>query len=117
LLEPWWGLVEPASANRLETCARLHLIDGGLPPDAVQYPIYQQGRQIAVVDMAYLDEQVAVETDGREPHSQPDQFTWDRRRRNLLQEAGWKIVIFTRADMRNPAYLQQTVRKARARAA
>lgn len=116
-VQPWWSLVEPQAANRLETCARLHLIDAGLQPDAVQYPIYQEGTLVAVADMAFIAQRVLVETDGFVPHSQPDQFNWDRRRLTVLRELGWTVIIFTWADMRSPAYMEQTVRRALAQAA
>lgn len=116
-IQPWWDLVEPKSANRLETCARLLLTDAGLPPDAVQHPIYQDGRVVFVGDMAYIAQRVIVETDGRGPHTQPEQFVWDRRRLAALREAGWIVIVFTWADMQNPAYMAQTVRRALALAA
>jgi hypothetical protein len=116
-LRQWWTYVEPASANRLETCARLHLSDAGLAPTAIQYPVFRGGILIARLDLAYPERKVGVETDGRQPHTEPDQFVWDRRRLIVLNEEGWSMVTFTWSDMRHPAYLAQSVTRALSRAA
>jgi very-short-patch-repair endonuclease len=97
------------SKTPLETRVRLPLIDNGLTPDALQYPITIEGILIAELDMAFLKEKVAVEADGRDPHSQPGQFVWDRRRLNQLQALGWTVVIFTWADTYRPRYIANTV--------
>jgi hypothetical protein len=110
-LESWWELADVRSANPLETRARLPLVDAGIPPDELQFPV-DVGDLVLYVDMAYRERKVAVETDGRDPHLAQAQFVWDRRKWTLLREAGWIIVHLTWADVRRPYYVVQTVRRA-----
>jgi very-short-patch-repair endonuclease len=59
------------------------------------------GRFVARVDFAWPDLKLAVEYDGLW-HAEPGQFARDRRRLNLLREAGWRVVFVTAADMQWP---------------
>jgi very-short-patch-repair endonuclease len=59
------------------------------------------GRFVARVDFAWPDLKLAVEYDGLW-HAEPGQFARDRRRLNLLREAGWRVVFVTAADMHWP---------------
>jgi hypothetical protein len=110
-LEEWWNLADARSANPLETRARLPLIDAGIPPDELQFPV-DVGELILYVDMAYKERKVAIETDGRDPHLARQQFIWDRRKWTLLRESGWIVVHLTWADVHRPFYVVQTVRRA-----
>ena len=110
-LEEWWDLADARSANPLETRARLPLVDAGIPPDELQFPV-DVGELILYVDMAYKERKVAIETDGRDPHLARAQFVWDRRRWTLLREAGWIVVHLTWEDVRRPFYVVQTVQPA-----
>jgi len=57
------------------------------------------GGQLAVVDLAFVAERVAVEVDGWAYHVDPDRFQGDRSRQNRLTAAGWIVVRFTWADL------------------
>jgi very-short-patch-repair endonuclease len=59
------------------------------------------GRFVARVDFAWPDLKLAVEYDGLW-HAEPGQFARDRRRLNLLREAGWRVVFVIAADMHWP---------------
>jgi hypothetical protein len=69
------------------------LTTAGVPPDATLHPVHDRsGRLLAVLDMAYLCEQVDVEVNGYRFRSTPAHQLRDEERRALLQELGWLIV-------------------------
>ncbi|QBI56493.1 hypothetical protein EKD16_23735 [Streptomonospora litoralis] len=112
---PWWGLADGRAQSPLETRIRLLCADGGLPPDALQYPFYDvRGRLIAVGDLWWEDLRLLVEADGRGPHELPGALLHDRRRQNALQLAcpGIRIARFTWADLEHPSYIPGAVRGA-----
>jgi very-short-patch-repair endonuclease len=78
--------------------------DSPLPAPVAQYRVLVNGRFLARVDFAWPELKVAVEYDGLW-HAEPGQFARDRRRLNLLREAGWRVVFVTAADMYQPAQL------------
>lgn len=54
---------------------------------------------VAVIDIAFVDLQLAIEIDGFAFHTDPERFTKDRRRQNALMRAGWLVLRFTWADL------------------
>ncbi len=54
---------------------------------------------------------VIVEYDGR-VHITEEARRFDARRRNLLQDAGWLVVVVTADDLRRPWLIAATVRRA-----
>jgi very-short-patch-repair endonuclease len=102
----------------LETRVRLRCVDGKVAPDALQYEVRDEdGYLLAVADLAWPRARVLAEADGRAPHGTPDAVFADRRRQNLLVNAGWTVLRFTWADTLRPDYIPYTVSKAIAAAA
>lgn len=62
----------------MENEARLVMIDGGVPPDELQYEIVDRSGRTWRVDFAWPECKVAVEYDGFDWHSDPDAFRKDR---------------------------------------
>lgn len=62
----------------MESEARLVMIDGGVPPDELQYEIVDRSGRTWRVDFAWPECKVAVEYDGFDWHSDPDAFRKDR---------------------------------------
>jgi hypothetical protein len=91
------GLAESPQETRL----RLIIGRSSLPPPVAQHRVLVDGRFVARVDFAWPDLKLAVEYDGLW-HAEPGQFARDRRRLNLLREAGWRVVFVTAADMHWP---------------
>jgi very-short-patch-repair endonuclease len=85
----------------MESEARLVMIDGGLPPSALQYEIVDRNRRVWRVDFAWPDRKVAAEYDGFDWHSDPDSFRKDRQKRAALQEIGWAVVSVVFDDVRH----------------
>ncbi|MEA1902131.1 MAG: type IV toxin-antitoxin system AbiEi family antitoxin domain-containing protein [Actinomycetota bacterium] len=83
------------SESELETMLFQLIVDSGLPPPRKQFrapwlkPI--RGR----VDMAYPDQKIVIEGDGRRWHALFDAFGTDRRRDNAAQLSGWIVLRFT----------------------
>ncbi|MGY1885425.1 hypothetical protein ACI799_09005 [Blastococcus sp. SYSU DS0753] len=94
------GLAESPQETRL----RLLVVRGGLPVPVAQYEVRHRGSFVARVDFAWPELMVALEYDGAW-HGEPGQFARDRRRLNRLQEAGWRVVFVTAADLHRPAEL------------
>ncbi|WP_329105381.1 hypothetical protein OG792_32460 [Micromonospora sp. NBC_01699] len=97
----------------LETRVRLRCVDGGVPPDALQHPVRDDdGHLLAVGDLAWLRERIIGEADGALVHATPEALYRDRRRQNLIANAGWRVLRFTWADTLNPTYIPTTIRAA-----
>lgn len=69
------------------------LVAGGLPTPTQQHWVHV-GEWFRL-DLAYPDEQVAIEYDSWEFHKTRTAFDGDRKRDRLLQIAGWTILRFT----------------------
>ncbi|MGY1914654.1 endonuclease domain-containing protein [Blastococcus sp. SYSU DS0973] len=104
------GLAESPQETRL----RLLMHRGRLPAPVAQHVVRHDGGFVARVDFAWPELKVAVEYDGAW-HGQKGQLARDRRRLNRLQEAGWRVVFVTAADLHDPARLLATIRSALAR--
>ncbi len=72
-----------------------------LPSAVHQLPV-RLGDRTIYLDGAYRDELVAVELDGRQYHSSPDQHERDLRRDSALAARGWLTVRFTHQRLRDP---------------
>jgi very-short-patch-repair endonuclease len=84
-----------------------------LPALTVQYEVWHAGRFIARVDAALPGQRLAIEVDGFEHHSSPEQFQRDRTRQNRLVALGWTVLRFTWDDVvRRPAMVAATIREA-----
>lgn len=89
------GRAESPPESRL----RLRLVLAGLAP-VPQFEVFDAGRFLARVDLAFPEVKLAIEDDGREVHERVDVFTRDRQRQNDLVRAGWTVLRFTAADLR-----------------
>lgn len=82
-----------------ETRLRLALVGAGLTP-VPQFEVYEGGRFLARVDLAFPDWKIAIEYDGRAVHERQDVFARDRQRQNDLVRAGWLVLRFSAVDLR-----------------
>jgi hypothetical protein len=105
------GLVDPGAQSPKETWLRLLLVDAGLPRPQTQIPVCDGfGDVTAYLDMGWEDVQVAVEYDGEQHRSDRGQYTWDIRRREMLERRGWFVVRVVAGD--RPADIIRRVRAA-----
>lgn len=69
------------------------------PHAVAEFPAQVPGRKFRI-DIAFLNERLAVEMDGWQYHAKHlEDFKRDRRRQNLLVTHGWRVLRFTAADI------------------
>ena len=84
----------------MESRLRMLLVLAGLRPPVPQYEVRApDGRLLGRVDLAFVEERLALEYDGRESHLEPGRFQHDRHRQHDLVEAGWDVLRFTAHDV------------------
>jgi hypothetical protein len=104
-------LLRPGTDSPTETLTRLLLISAGLPCPVVNYPVRTRDG-VRYLDMAYVEQQVAVEYDGQ-VHDRPGAREEDARRRRVLEDLGWRIITVTYRDLRHsPLHLIRSVQTA-----
>lgn len=65
---------------------------------------------VAVIPDVLVDERIVIEIDGRRYHSDTDAFARDRRRQNLLVNAGYVVLRFTWHDLtERPGYVRDAI--------
>lgn len=88
-----------------ETRLRLALVAAGVPEPCVNQPAHDPaGGWLALPDLSWPEVLTALEYDGRH-HAQPEQWVRDLRRRELLETAGWRVLVATAEDLRDPSGL------------
>ncbi|MGY1787180.1 hypothetical protein [Geodermatophilus sp. SYSU D00698] len=94
------GLAESPRETRLRL---LHA--SRLPRPVAQHIVLDgDGRFVARVDLAWPEQRLAVEYEGR-GHGRPQQVAPDRARLDRLTAAGWRVVFVTAEDLREPDVL------------
>ncbi|KUI30119.1 hypothetical protein AU196_05795 [Mycobacterium sp. IS-1742] len=88
----------------MESEARLVMADRGLPTPVLQHEIVDRDGRIWRVDFAWPERLVAVEYDGFNWHSRPEDFRRDRRKRAALQEIGWQVISIVADDVRRDGW-------------
>ena len=87
VLEAWHGDALPAGVAEMRVVREL--LAAGLPQPARQHEIREAA---ARVDLAYPDHRLAMELDGFRWHAGRGPFRSDRRRRNRIEAAGWRLL-------------------------
>jgi very-short-patch-repair endonuclease len=106
-------LAAPGSASPMETRLRIALIRARLPTPEVQADLCDStGKFIGRVDLYYPDRRLAIEYDGA---NHKDRLDADLKRQNAILNAGYHLLRFSAADLRNPESVAAQVRQARAR--
>lgn len=93
------ALGDPRAESRAESWVRLVIVDHGLPLPTLQHWVVIDGVPTYRLDLAYLHARVAIEYDGEEFHTTPEQRERDRRRRAHLRALGWTVIVLTKADL------------------
>jgi hypothetical protein len=109
------GLADGRAESPLESRIRLACIDGNLPPNQLQYPVYDAtGDLLAVGDFAWLSRPRPLigEADGTDVHALPQAVYRDRWRANALTARGCDVIRFTWADALEPLRVIAAVRAA-----
>jgi hypothetical protein len=109
------GLADGRAESPLESRVRLACIDGNLPPNQLQYPVYDGfGNLLAIGDFAWLSRPRPLigEADGESVHALPRAVYRDRWRGNALTARGCDTIRFTWADAMEPRRIVSAVRAA-----
>jgi len=95
------GIMDPKAESARESQLRLAIRDAQLPCPVSQYVVVVDGYEFRL-DLAYPAHRVAVEYDGEEFHAGEEQGHRDARRRQLLGDAGWTVIVVRRGDFVEP---------------
>lgn len=105
--------IRSGSASPQESNVRWSLVTAGLPEPELNVDIHDnKDVWLARGDLVYRKWKVLVEYDGRHHELDPIQRQWDLRRREQLEAAGWRVIVVTSADLRNPQLIVLRVRQA-----
>lgn len=102
------GLLESPGESWVRRLMMDHQLPSPTPQVVVQLPEGQFR-----LDLAYPRLRIAVEYDGEEHHSSPEDRERDRLRREALARAGWIVVVVRKDQLRGPG-LDQWIRQLRA---
>lgn len=92
-------------------CAQI-LVEAGLPEPVHQFAVERPDGRTAIIDLAYPDLLVGMETEGS-VHDWSEVRQADHTRRNNVQLLGWTLFHFTWSDvMRRPTYIADVVSNA-----
>lgn len=95
---------ESSLDSPLEVDALREILARGLPRPTSGYSVYDKGRYVMKIDLAWKDQLVALHLDGYQHHQQREQFERDAAQRTALAGIGWKNVIVTSRSLRGPAW-------------
>ena len=95
----------------METRLRWLLLQAGLPRPQVQTALHDSdGRFVGRADLYYPEARLVIEYDGV---NHRERLVEDNRRQNLLMNAGFRMLRFTAADLRQrPEIIKAMVGKA-----
>jgi len=96
-----WGLqrVREGVDSRPESLLRLLLVAAGLPEPLVNDPTPVRGGLVLRPDLKLPEWRVVFEYEGEDHWRNCAQWARDQRRRELLEEAGWKVIGAFAADL------------------
>jgi hypothetical protein len=94
-------LVEPGTESFGESWLRLRVVDAGFPRPRVQIEVVNAAGEVVYrLDLGWDDVKVAVEYDGDEYHSTPEQLRRDCRRRDELEAVhGWRVLAVGKGEV------------------
>ena len=95
------GVSSPDSLAEAKLAEALRAVGA---PQPVHHHLVTVGFDTFEVDFAYPSERLLIEVDGFAPHTTPAAFEEDRRRQNLLEEAGHMVLRYTAARVMRRAH-------------
>ena len=103
-------VLDPRSESPGESRARALLVLNGVPRPECNRDIIVRGEWLARVDMCWPEARLIVEYDGL-VHLSESRRRRDAQRRNLLQDAGWLVIVLTAADLGKPWLMAALVKQ------
>lgn len=103
--------------SAMESEARLVMIDYGVPPPELQYPICGRDGEVWRVDFAWPEARVAAEYESIEWHAGRPEMLRDKKRSAGVQDVGWTSIPIVVDDVRrHPARLAERINRQLVRA-
>jgi very-short-patch-repair endonuclease len=112
------ALVDPRAESPRESWVRLEMHDHGLPSPEVNWDVVVDGVPKYRIDVAYPHAKVAIEYNGEDNHTSPEDRRADAERREWLESHGWVVIDVDKhsfADEAVSSWIEQ-IRSALARA-
>ncbi|BBZ39172.1 DUF559 domain-containing protein [Mycobacterium conspicuum] len=92
-LETALDLVDGGAQSPKETWLRLLLINAGFPKPRTQIPVLgADGFPRYFLDMGWEDRMLAVEYDGEQHWTDPEQYAFDVERQEYVAHVGWTVI-------------------------
>jgi hypothetical protein len=98
-------LVDGRAESSGESWTRLEIVDSGLCVPQPQWWVNVDGVPTYRLDLAYPRARIAIEYDGEEHHSRPEDRARDERRRAWLRAHGWRIIVLTKHSFTDVAII------------
>jgi very-short-patch-repair endonuclease len=95
-------LVRYGSLSPQESVLRVALVHAGLAEPELNFHVVHDDRLVAMVDLAYPDQRLAIEYLGDHHRTDADLYRADIHRRERLASIGWNTVFITTADLTGP---------------
>lgn len=94
--------IEPGADAESERVLHRLLRRAGVTGSTPQYRVRLPSGRFAFIDIAFPEQRLAIEVDGRRSHGKDAaQFESDRTRQNELIAAGWRVLRFTWRNLRD----------------
>lgn len=88
------------ASSRPETWCRLLIVDAGLPEPELDVDVYTHtGVFIGCVDLAYPELKIAIEYEGDQHRTSPEQWQRDIDKHEQLASAGWRVIRVSRVHV------------------
>ena len=94
-----------------ETQLRLLLVRYRLPEPATDCPVDVDGGITLHADLGYLEARIAIEYEGDAHRTDRERWMRDIRRRELMEDAGWRVIRVVQADLDDPSALVTRIRR------
>ena len=106
-------MVRAGTASPRESDLRWEIVRAGLPEPELNVDILDDlGEFLARGDLVYRQWMVVVEYDGWQHERDAWQRQYDHLRRERLEGTGWRVIVITSADFRNPRALVHRIETA-----
>ncbi len=95
-----------------ETRLRLVIVRAGLPEPVIGFRVHDDGYFVGTPDLAYPEHRIALEYEGDGHRTSVKVFRDDIARRELFEDAGWRVIRVTAADLQDPRQLISRIHRA-----
>ena len=94
-----------------ESQLRLILVRHRLPEPVTDCPVAVAGGLTLHADLGYPDARIAIEYEGDAHRTDRKRWMRDIRRRELMEDAGWRVIRVVQADLDDPRELVARIRR------